>query len=66
MAKKKKHASNYIDPGQQNYIKDLEAAGDTRSPKVKAQEQKIDQVFEPEQQEEDVGLLEKFWDTLTE
>jgi len=47
----------------------MKEAGDTRSPKVKKQEQEIDQVFEVEQvNEPDDGgsnFLRDFWDSLT-
>ena len=52
-----------------DYVKRLEAAGDTRTPKVKKQEQDIDQVFEPQQEQgpDDGGsnFLRDFWDSLT-
>lgn len=68
---KQKKASNYIEPGQKSYIKDLEEAGDTRSVALKDQEKKIDQIFEPEQQDENdktpaLQDQEDFWNSLTD
>lgn len=65
--RKPRKMGSYSNKG--DYVKRLEAAGDTRSPKVKKQERDIDQVFEPQQQEEpdDGGstFLRDFWDSLT-
>lgn len=52
-----------------DYVARLQEAGDTRPAKVKAQEKEIDQVFEPEVEEEEEGgtsFLRDFWNSLVD
>ncbi len=69
MTKRKPYASNYLEKNR--YQRDLEEAADITSkpPSDIEADRQVDQVFEPEQQQEPnggVGFLEKFWDSLTE